>query len=125
MALYRIQFYADKKGNQPVRAYIKELAEKNDKSSRIRLNKIREYIKILAIHGATMGEPYMKKIGGDIWELRPLSDRILFAAWTGKSFVLLSHFVKKSQKTPPAEIEKAKRLLKDYRERGEDNGERL
>jgi uncharacterized protein HI_0660 len=125
VALYRIKFYADKKGNQPVRAYIKELAAKNDKSSRIRLNKIREYIKILAIHGATMGEPYMKKIGSDIWELRPLSDRILFAAWTGKSFVLLSHFVKKSQKTPPAEIEKAKRLLKDYKERGEDNGERL
>lgn len=63
----------------------------------------------------------MKKIGGKLWELRPLSDRILFAAWTGKGYVLLSHFVKKTQKTPPAEIEKAERFLKEFLERSEDN----
>ncbi len=121
--MYKIEFYEDGKGNKPVREYIKGLAAKNDKDSRIKLSKINDYIEALAKHGATLGEPYMKKLDGDIWELRPLSDRILFAAWTRRSFLLISHFVKKSQKTPPTEIEKAKRLLKGFKERSmDDNG---
>ena len=54
----------------------------------------------------------------EIWELRPLRNRILFVAWFDGSFVLLHHFVKKTQKTPRREIEKAKRELKDLKERG-------
>ncbi len=121
--MYEIAYYADKKGKSPIREFLLELAAKNDKDSRIRLNKILDYVSALSEHGATLGEPYMKKIGGKIWELRPLSDRIMFAAWTGNGYILLSHFVKKTQKTPPAEIEKAKRLLKDFLERSGDNGE--
>ena len=121
--MYEITFYTDRKGKSPVRDFIVELAAKKDKDSRIRADKINDYIEALSEHGATLGEPYMKKIGGKIWELRPLSDRIMFAAWTGKGYVLLNHFVKKTQKTPPAEIEKAKRLLKDFLERSGDNGE--
>ena len=120
--MYKIYFYADKNGNMPVREYIKELAAKKDKDSRIKLNKIRDYINALSKYGATIGEPYMKKLEGEIWELRPLRDRILFAAWTGSSFVLISHFVKKTQKTPLSEIEKAKHLLKEYLERSENDG---
>jgi len=120
--VYAIEFYTDKKGEKPVREFIRELASKRDKNSRIRANKIKDYIKALKVYGTTIGEPYMKKLGGDIWELRPLSDRVLFAAWTGKSFLLISHFVKKTRKTPLAEIEKAKRLLKEFKERNEDNG---
>ena len=120
--MYEVTFYTDRKGKSPVLDFIVELAAKKDKDSRIRADKINDYIEALSEHGATLGEPYMKKIGGKIWELRPLSDRIMFAAWTGKGYVLLNHFVKKTQKTPPAEIEKAKRLLKDFLERSGDNG---
>ncbi len=74
-------------------------------------------------YGTTVGEPYIKHLDGDIWELRSLRDRILFAAWDGKSFVLLHQFMKQTQKTPTREIEKAKRNLKDYDERSlDDNG---
>ena len=120
--MYEIEFYEDSKGNKPVREYIRGLAAKKDKDSRIKLNKINDYIEALAEHGATLGEPYMKKLDGEIWELRPLSDRILFAAWTGRSFLLISHFVKKTQKTPPVEIEKAKRLLEGFKKRSGDRG---
>lgn len=120
--MYAIEFYTDSKGNKPVRDYIRELAQKKDKDSKIRLHKIREYIRVLKENGTTTGEPYIKKLEKDIWELRPSSDRILFAAWTGKSFLLISHFAKKTMKTPPREIEKAKRLLKEYKKRGGDNG---
>ena len=37
--------------------------------------------------------------------------------WVNDSFVLLSHFMKKTQKTPKREIEKAKRLYADLKER--------
>ena len=107
--MYEILFYRDKKGKEPVYEYIRSLSEKNDKDSRIKLGKIRDYIKILSLHGLNAGVPYVKHLNGDIWELRPLRDRILFAAWTGNSLVLLHSFMKKTQKTPPQEIEKAKR----------------
>ena len=71
----------------------------------------------LSEHGLKLGEPYIKHLDGDIWELRPIRDRILFAAWDGESFVLLHQFMKKTQKTPREEIQKAKRNLSEYRER--------
>lgn len=120
--MYAIEFYEDAKGKKPVREYIRELARKNDKDSRIKTEKIQDYIKALRKYGKAIGKPYIKHLDGDIWELRPLQDRILFAAWIGNSFLLISHFVKKTQKTPPREIEKAKRLLKEYTERRKQNG---
>ena len=45
--MHKIPMYKDRKGNEPVAEYIAELASKKDKDSRIKLNKIREYIKIL------------------------------------------------------------------------------
>lgn len=123
MALYEISFYIDKNGKAPVRDYISGLANKKDKDSRVKLGKIRDYIKALGEYGTLAGEPYMKHLDGDIWELRPLRDRILFAAWNGDGFVLLHVFMKQTQKTPRREIERAKRYLADFRERrNQDEG---
>ncbi len=77
---------------------------------------------MLSEYGTRAGVPYVKHLDGDIWELRPLRDRILFAAWDGKSFILLHQFMKQTQKTPSREIEAAKRNLASYRERSKDNG---
>lgn len=115
--MYKIYFYMDKSGKEPVKEYIAELAGRKDKDSRIKLNKIRDYVKALSEYGTRAGEPYIKHLEGDIWELRPLRDRILFAAWDGSGFVLLHVFMKQTQKTPQREIERAKRSLTDYRER--------
>ncbi len=45
--MYKIEFYCDQNGKEPVLQYLEELASKNDKDSRIKLNKIRDYMKIL------------------------------------------------------------------------------
>lgn len=37
-------------------------------------------------------------IKNEIWELRPLRDRILFASWSNNKFILLSVFMKQTQK---------------------------
>ncbi len=116
--MHKINFYRDKNGNEPVAEYIIELATRKDKDSRIKLNKIRDYIKVLSEYGTQAGEPYIKHLDGDIWELRPLRDRIFFVGWVRGSFVLLHYFAKKTQKTPIRELEKAKRKLVDLKERG-------
>ena len=116
--MHPIYFYRDKQGRRPVANYLDELAARKDKDSRIKLKKIQDYMKILRNHGTLAGEPYMKHIDSDIWELRPIRDRILFVAWHEGSFVLLHHFMKKTQKTPMREIEQAQRELADLKERG-------
>ncbi|MGV3327990.1 type II toxin-antitoxin system RelE/ParE family toxin [Streptococcus suis] len=120
--MYTIYFYKDKNVREPVLEYLRELASKKGKDSRIKLNKINDYIELLSQLGTQIGEPYVKHLEGNIWELRPLRDRILFVAWYDGSFVLLHHFVKRSQKTPRRELEKAQRELADLKERGINNG---
>lgn len=115
--MHKIKFYQDSNGNEPVGEYIAALAAKNDKDSRIKLTKIREYIKVLQAKGKLAGLPYVKPLRGEIWELRPLRDRILFAAWVDGSFVLLHHFMKDTNKTPIREIEQAERNLADLKKR--------
>ena len=119
--MYQIHFYKDKNGKEPVKEYLKKLGTKNDKNSRINFNKIRDYIKTLSEYGTRAGEPYIKHLSGEIWELRPLRNRILFFAYDGEKYILLSPFIKKTQKTPKKEIEKAKSLMNDYKERTMQN----
>lgn len=116
--MFEIYFYRDRKGNQPVLEYIQALNARKDKDSRVKANKIYDYIDYLREVGTSAGEPYVKHLGGELWELRPLRDRILFAAWNGKGFILLHCFIKQTMKTPRREIDQAKRNLADYRERG-------
>lgn len=117
--MYKIHVYRDRNGKSPIEEYLDELAERHDKDSRIKLNKIQEYLHRLEIGGLSIGEPYIKHLDGAIWELRPLRDRILFAAWDeDKGFIVLHQFVKKTQKTPQREIDQAKREYKDILERG-------
>lgn len=119
--MYRIFFYRDRKGKSALVDYLTELSAKHDKNSRVKFNKISDYIDALSKYGTRVGEPYVKHLEGEIWELRPLRDRILFVGWVDDSFVLLHQFIKKTQKTPTREIEKAKRELADLKERGVEN----
>lgn len=117
--MYDIELYEDKNGKSEIYEYISELNKSNNKDNRIKLKKINMYIELLSIHGLTLTEPYIKKLDKDIWELRPLRDRVLFASWCNNKFILLSIFTKQTQKTPKSEIEKAQRLLEDYKKRSE------
>lgn len=117
--MFDIIFYDDENGYSDVEEFIKELREKSatSKDARINFNKVVAYIDMLEEMGTRVGEPVTKHLDGDIWELRPLSNRILYAFYKDNTFILLHHFMKKTQKTPPREIEKAKREVDDYRRR--------
>ncbi|MBR3255313.1 MAG: type II toxin-antitoxin system RelE/ParE family toxin [Clostridia bacterium] len=78
--MYQIIFYTDYKGNSDIANYIYDLRSKNNsKDAKIRLNKITAYINQLSKHGVSIGEPFVKHLEDEIWELRPLRDRILIA----------------------------------------------
>ena len=123
--MHNIIFYEDRDGYSQLIEYIEELKSRTDKDSRIKLNKINEYIFMLAESGTLLPANIAKHLDGEIWELRPIRDRILFAGVFGDSFVLLHSFVKKTQKTPKREIEQAQRELDDFINRnsgGNNNG---
>jgi len=117
--MYKVIFYADDSGHEAIAEYIAELRKKShaNKTARINFNKIVAYIDLLEEKGTRVGEPVTKHLDGDIWELRPLDNRVLYAFYKDNTFILLHHFIKKTQKTPPQEIEQAKRNLADYIER--------
>ena len=117
--MYDVIFYSDGKGDAPVAEFIGKLRQKSytDKNARINFNKIVAYIDILCEKGTRVGEPVIKYLGDDIWELRPLDNRILFAYYKDNRFILLHYFTKKTNKTPPREFDQAKRNLADYIER--------
>ena len=112
--MYDIIMYEDKNGKSELQEYLKQYQNNTSKYNKIKFKQITSYIDNLSMYGLTLGEPYIKHIDSDIWELRPIRDRILFTSWYNNKFILLSVFTKNTQKTPRKEIEKAKRLLKDY-----------
>ena len=115
--VHQIIIYVDRNGKSPLLDYIESLENDGSKDSRIKRTKIRAYVKALAMNGTRLPETYCKHLEGEIWELRPIRDHILFAGWHDGAFVLLHSFVKKSQKTPKREIEQAKHELADFKAR--------
>mgnify|MGYP003549387130 CR=1 FL=1 len=71
---------------------------------------------LLEERGIQLGMPHIRHIKGKIYEIRVEQDtntyRILYFVFTGRRFVMLHGFQKKTAKTPPGEIEIAeKRML--------------
>jgi phage-related protein len=120
--MFEVEFYRDQNGNSKIVEYLDELKERSEtsKTDRINRDKILAYIGALEKFGTRIGYPIVKHIDGNIWELRPIANRIFFFYWKENKYVLLHHFIKKSQKTPPQEIEQARSNLKDFLERQDD-----
>ena len=120
--MFKIKIYVNRRGKSPIKEWMSKLnkeAETN-KDSRVNLKKLYYYLDILSKDGTSIGEPYVKHLEEDVWELRPIKNRVLFFCWEHDTFVLLHYFQKKTQKTPRAEIEQAKRNRDDFLE---DSGE--
>ena len=117
--MFTIIFYHSRSGESEIEQFIEDLHKKaeKDKTARVNHTKILAYLSALAQYGTRIGQPMVKHIEGSIWELRPLNNRIFFFYWQDNKFVMLHHFVKKSQKTPQREIEQARLKLKDFLER--------
>ena len=64
-----------------------------------------------------LGEPHVKHLEGKLWELRLTGRdgiaRALYVTAIGRRVVVVRAFVKKTQRSPPAEIELALRRAKE------------
>ena len=69
--------------------------------------------------GPDLGEPHTKSFGEGLCELRLKGAegiaRVFYCTLVGRRIVMLHAFVKKTQKTPPKEIEIARRRMKEIR----------
>lgn len=124
---FRITFYTDSNGYSPTLEFLATLAKKaaSDKRAKTLLNLFHRKLEILRQTGTLAGMPTFKFLKGykyPLWELRIRhrsgSHRLLFY-YDNRSaeYIILNHFVKKTDKTPRAEIERAIRMLEDFMSR--------
>lgn len=106
--------YRTQMGRRPVKEFLDRLNDVDAAAVAAAMKDVRENGRVAARH-----------LRGDIYEVRADSDRqsfrILFAeeGEHGQVLLSLSGFSKKTQKTPPDEIELAERRLRDWRARGD------
>ncbi len=105
MKIVTVHFYRGINGKEPVRVWLLELALDDRK-------RIGTDIKTVE-YGWPLGMPLVRKMDADLWEVRVrLSGkqiaRVLFTVHRS-NMVLLHGFIKKSQKTPSADLQLAKK----------------
>lgn len=105
MADYKTSFFPE------VIEFIKNLPEKHR-------DKVNNLIQLLEKNSGRLDEPLSRYLGGGIRELRPdfgrTRYRILFALAPNKIILLLTAFLKKTQKTPKGILDKATKRYKEY-----------
>ena len=70
----------------------------NNKNARIQFKQITLYIELLKNQGTKMSPNITKHLEGEIWELRPGFNRILYFYFENNTFVLRHMFRKKHKR---------------------------
>ena len=111
MSNFEVIFYENANGEEPVREFIMSL----DYKMRAKVNSM---ISLLEANGTKLRKPYSEHLEDGIFELRVKSgsniSRILYFFFYGKRIIMTHGFIKKTQKTPRTEINKAKKYRDDY-----------
>ena len=119
MAKFEAIFYVKEDGTEPAWDFIQSL----NKGMRAKIYRLIEMLEEL---GPALRRPYSAPLGDGIFELRAQfgSDisRVLYFFIVNGRAVLTHGFIKKTQKTPPDEIERAKRYRSEHLKRSGDNG---
>ena len=114
---FEIIFYKTEKGEVPVADFLDSLDVKMREKMLMSIRLIKE-------KGFKVRLPYSEELEDGIFELRAKVGsnitRVLYFFFVGRKIVLTNGFVKKTQKTPKAEIERAKRYRKDFFSRKEN-----
>ena len=120
MTLRLYIFYEKEDGTVPVRNFLLSL----DVKMRAKLMRL---IEMLKTNGNELREPYSKSLGEGIFELRARIgteiSRVFYFFCVERCIVLTNGFIKKTEKTPDNEIDRAKRYREDYlrRENSDDD----
>lgn len=75
------------------------------------------YAERMELFGPGLGMPHTRSMGGGLFELRIKAAegiaRVFYCTVVDRRIVVLHQFVKKSDKTPPKELEIARRRMKE------------
>ncbi|MBF0216746.1 MAG: type II toxin-antitoxin system RelE/ParE family toxin [Candidatus Omnitrophica bacterium] len=105
----KVIFYIKKTGEKPVETFLDTLSDKA-------AEKILWVLKILEELHPIPGQ-YYKKLDKDIWECRIKSGSNiyrLFGFFKGNDIILTHGMVKKTDKIPREEIERAEKMIEEY-----------
>ena len=116
-----VDYYVKENGDSPVKDFISSLAPKH-------MAKVLWEIDLLEKLGTDIKEPYAASIKGKkykgLWELRIQqgsdASRVFYFIPIGNTFILLHGFIKKSNKTPIIELERALSYMSDYQRRAKN-----
>ena len=98
---WKIRFYEDHRGKSPPLEFINSLKPSDRAKVDYTLRLLREF-------GLALGMPHTRRIEGDLWELRPGGNRLLYFVYKDHQFIILHGFRKTTQETP----EKHKRIAR-------------
>lgn len=104
-----VRFYRTTAGREPVLDWLRELVKADRQVIGVNLMRVQ--------FGWPIGMPLVRSLGDGLWEVRSdlRSDRIarlLFCFHDGL-LVVLHGFIKKTQKTPPSNLELARRRMRE------------
>lgn len=120
MQNFEIIFYQASNGDCPVLKYLKSIDDKKLYA------KILRDIELLKISGNLLHEPYSKSLSHGLFELRTKQgsniSRIIYFFVVGNKIILTNGFIKKTNKTPKEELNKALKYKDDYINRFMDKG---
>jgi phage-related protein len=112
--MYEVEFYDTSDGQCPVGDFLDSLEPK------IKAKTLRT-IDLLETNGPNLREPYSSPMGNGIFELRTKQGtnitRVFYFFLVGQKVVLTNGLVKKTQKTPKADLDLAKKYKTDYERR--------
>ena len=111
-----VEIYTNKSNEQPFYTFLEELKKAGDFESVL---KIDSYVNLLKVLGNDIckNSNWAKHLKDDLYELRPKNKRILYFSYVNGKYVILHGFIKKTNKTPSEEIERAMREIEDYKRR--------
>ena len=114
MQRFEVEYFEKEDGTYPAEEFILS----QDVKMRAKLFRLLE---LLEEKGNTLREPYSKSLDDGIFEIRAKQGsnitRVLYFFYIGNKIILTNGFIKKSQKTPPSEIDLAKKYRVEYEKR--------
>lgn len=83
------------------------------------LGRYLRYSDRMEVFGPDLGMPHTRPMGEGLFELRLKAAegiaRIFYCTMVGKKIVVLHQFIKKTDKTPPRELETARRRMREVK----------
>jgi phage-related protein len=110
---FRLEWYIDSNGQSEAKEYFEQLPEKQQLKFLFLVKRIGDFGKI-------SNKQQFRNEGDKIYAFKPQPDRFLCFFFTDKKIIVTNGFLKKQQKLPKQEKDKALKYMNDYLKRTQE-----